>query len=792
MASENDVDTAVLEAQERDFQQVLVEMSGDQSIERFRKEFQKLYDRLKKSHENERYLLQKSKELGNSIAKGTGMIKTAMTLATNDQTTKNMLRNELDEGKTQLNHYKEKIERGKARMDNYNAMIKNQKDQLIESESFQSGRANEINSLMTAKKDQMECRDDLLNNCSLLTTEISTMRENMKGIENTKLNLDSDVKSLRKTLNETDERIRKDEERNQKHQKEIERLVSEKENITKEKEQEQAEIEDIRTKLKKKEDRMKNQEKDKAVKENDIEINKGNNFKLRDNIDNKKQEKVTKHDERDRMDVQIKQFNGKLNEDQIRQNQLSRNRDKKNDEMQRIANEKEEATKMHSVLRNQVYELQREVDASKKQAQSDKNFIIDLLKDQNNIKNNFVRIVQTNEGQQKGLLKVRDDCLKLEMESMTQSREISRFMREAGILNLEKEKRGKEALQAMQKYFHLTEEIKQKDNLISEFQKKTLEAETKLKQQQQLYEAVRSDRNLYSKNLTEMQDEIAEIKRRYKIVMHQIAQLKEEIDAKEKALTSQYNTAKDYEKRYQALEKLNDQMKKQIDQKTQDIKNFKNEIGKLQFIIKESEQKRQKLKDQYENVVSARDILGTQLIRRNDELALIYEKIKMQQNTLAKGEAEYRERLSDIDILRNTINDLMRELRIYKRKAGSLGDLQENIHNLNKELIEEKLKVKALSEELENPMNVHRWRKLEGIDCDAYEMISKIQTLQKRLIAKTEEVVSKDLVINTQEQTVNNLREVMKRQPGLAEAEMISHYQQVIKGKTRKLKVIYF
>ena len=54
-----------------------------------------------------------------------------------------------------------------------------------------------------------------------------------------------------------------------------------------------------------------------------------------------------------------------------------------------------------------------------------------------------------------------------------------------------------------------------------------------MKQQQNLYEAVRSDRNLYSKNLTETQEEIAEIRRRYKIVNHQISQLKEEIDLKE-------------------------------------------------------------------------------------------------------------------------------------------------------------------------------------------------------------------------------------------------------------------
>ena len=55
------------------------------------------------------------------------------------------------------------------------------------------------------------------------------------------------------------------------------------------------------------------------------------------------------------------------------------------------------------------------------------------------------------------------------------------------------------------------------------------EAETKLKQQQNLYEAVRSDRNLYSKNLIECQDEITEMKRKLKIMNHQIDQLKEEI-----------------------------------------------------------------------------------------------------------------------------------------------------------------------------------------------------------------------------------------------------------------------
>lgn len=69
------------------------------------------------------------------------------------------------------------------------------------------------------------------------------------------------------------------------------------------------------------------------------------------------------------------------------------------------------------------------------------------------------------------------------------------------------------------------------------------------------------------------------------------------------------------------------------------------------------------------------------------------------------------------------------------------------VHHLGRELLQERTKVKALSEELENPLNVHRWRKLEGSDPAMYELIQKVQVLQKRLIGKTEEVVEKDLLI---------------------------------------------
>ena len=64
---------------------------------------------------------------------------------------------------------------------------------------------------------------------------------------------------------------------------------------------------------------------------------------------------------------------------------------------------------------------------------------------------------------------------------------------------------------------------------------------------------MRSDRNLYSKNLIECQDEITEMKRKLKIMNHQIDQLKEEITSKEAALVKEHLEHQRVEKDKDAL-----------------------------------------------------------------------------------------------------------------------------------------------------------------------------------------------------------------------------------------------
>jgi hypothetical protein len=217
---------------------------------------------------------------------------------------------------------------------------------------------------------------------------------------------------------------------------------------------------------------------------------------------------------------------------------------------------------------------------------------------------------------------------------------------------------------------------------------------------------------------------------------------------------------------------------------------FKGEVGKLNQIISEAEAERLKQQKEFEIVVNERDILGTQLIRRNDELSRLYEKIKLQQCTLSQGEAAYNERLADHAALQKDCQLLRSESLALKSAITNLSALKNETFALQRDLLHERTKVRALSEELDNPMNVHRWRKLEGSDPNTYSMIKRAHGLQKALIRKTEEVAAKDALIQQKEKLYVELRAILARQPGPEVAEQLNLYQANLAEKTKQMKAM--
>ncbi len=67
--------------------QVLAELMGDKSLEKFRIEYEKLHRALKKSHDGEKRLMQKCRELNAEIVANAAKVTTALKLSQEDKST---------------------------------------------------------------------------------------------------------------------------------------------------------------------------------------------------------------------------------------------------------------------------------------------------------------------------------------------------------------------------------------------------------------------------------------------------------------------------------------------------------------------------------------------------------------------------------------------------------------------------------------------------------------------------------------------------------------------------------
>jgi CTP synthase (UTP-ammonia lyase) len=67
-----------------------------------------------------------------------------------------------------------------------------------------------------------------------------------------------------------------------------------------------------------------------------------------------------------------------------------------------------------------------------------------------------------------------------------------------------------------------------------------MEWEAKIKQQQNLYETARTERTVNSRKVLESQNEIDEMKRKFKLMNQLVEQLKEEINSKDIALIKEH------------------------------------------------------------------------------------------------------------------------------------------------------------------------------------------------------------------------------------------------------------
>lgn len=178
---------------------------------------------------------------------------------------------------------------------------------------------------------------------------------------------------------------------------------------------------------------------------------------------------------------------------------LGINKRKERESIQEKANNeaKKEKIKMDLSLMIRDFEIKKKIVDEDKKENEQKIRQRDLL-------NKDVVTAEEDERQKASIISTLENELKkLQNKIALYKAEAQKLQKQIHQLEKDKQKYGIEASQANAKYYQCLEQVKLKNNLITKLQRKNIEAEQRLKQQQNLYEGVRSDRNLFSKNLLE-------------------------------------------------------------------------------------------------------------------------------------------------------------------------------------------------------------------------------------------------------------------------------------------------
>ncbi|KRX02223.1 hypothetical protein PPERSA_04845 [Pseudocohnilembus persalinus] len=376
-----------------------------------------------------------------------------------------------------------------------------------------------------------------------------------------------------------------------------------------------------------------------------------------------------------------------------------------------------------------------------------------------------------------------------EAQLKNQQKFVEAAMKKEKMLTAMRESMARKASSAMAEVRETREELKIKELLILDLTKKHQETEFKLNSFKALYEEVKSARNKYVNLIQNSSQHLAELKERIKILQNELEILKNESAEKDSTLVQyKHILQQEIHKRDRIKQKLNKRNFLQK-QKKQLVDQNINEIEKLNMIIMNIEKEMLQLRKQYEKACESRNYTGIQLIDRNDELCILYEKTNIQENILRNGESEIKKLEDEIRMIKIEINEKKRKIDVARKVINEVPKLADKVIELKSQLEIELQKEKALSEAIENPENTFRWRELQGEDPDAEALDAKIHVIEERLNNKKEQLLEKELILDE----ITNLSEKLRkqalegRQSTLELSEKLNNFQSRLKDITRKM-----
>ena len=530
---------SVFEDIQQEFESYEHDLASNQTLFKFKEEYENLYNILSKNYVKEREVIKRSKEFSMEVHQKSGITRAGLKVLHADAEQISGLKKEIDRMWKLVDATKDKEKMKEQEREEIRDKI-TKLTRLLELPGGSTlQEAKDLEDLIQNKGLIVKQRDEVVQELSDLRLANNKLMAGLKEKTKECNNLGEDKLKTQNHIEDTKSETLKAEKSKVELTQKMEELKTNKEKDTLERKNKQDTLRvNIRLNL---EEKHKLEEQEAVIMDLKEQINK------LENMIGAKQKKFEM--ENQRKNILINQRKGheemikNLNKDVIVKEKEVRRiehriKDIANKNIEIRAEEGELKINKES-LRDGILGANVQLELARKKVELDKGDIETKMRTRNLLNKKVLKKEEEEKEENEIVIMLDNQLRKLKNEIQAYKSESDKLDKMYHQLDQDKIKYGQEAAQANAKYYHCVEEVKQKNTFISELQKKNAEMEAKLKQQQNLYDAVKSDRNLYSKNLLEAQDQIAELQRKYKRTTHKINQLKEEISSKDTSIVGE-------------------------------------------------------------------------------------------------------------------------------------------------------------------------------------------------------------------------------------------------------------
>lgn len=221
--------------------------------------------------------------------------------------------------------------------------------------------------------------------------------------------------------------------------------------------------------------------------------------------------------------------------------------------------------------------------------------------------------------------------------------------------------------------------------------------ETRMAEVSIVYERLKTQKNRLARLSQEAKLAINEVKEKIIVLSSESEILSNESQEKAALLTKQILETKDAQRKTSQIRQSLADQKHALNVVHRQVEDHITDIENLGGIIANSEKQLFQLKASYVEAVEQRNYAGVQLVERNDELCILYERLHTQEAVLRDAEAFMTARDEDLRVLNTMYTELCRERDIVRR------DVEMNLPSLIQErtqLLQELSEAQADNEQL--------------------------------------------------------------------------------------------